>query len=109
RAGEALIDLIDVIEGRADPIRLVELLAEPAVETSLTPAAETPRADLVPALLSEEAELGDFATVLTEPSVLTSPERNRMLRLLGVGEPEGGFAAAAEAHRERTRGYIDAV
>jgi len=46
--------------------------------------ASPERAAAASALLAEEGELGRFATILDDPSLLTGPERAELLQLLGV-------------------------
>lgn len=76
--------------------------------TGVEPSTE--RAAAAATLVADEGELGRFATILDEPSLLNGPERNEILQLLGVawvGDPD--WAAAIAEHREQTRTTLGSV
>lgn len=69
------------------------------------------RADAAAALVSDEAEISRFATILDDPTLLTGPERAEILQLLGLGwlpDPEP-WAAGLAAHRSETATTLDSV
>ncbi|MFJ6651781.1 DUF6049 family protein [Microbacterium sp. NPDC091313] len=72
---------------------------------------DTGRAADLTQLMSDEASLETFATILDDPALLTGRERAEILQLLAVSwrADAAGSAAALNAHREQTRTTLDAV
>lgn len=95
----------------ASPVDLdVLLAATPNAVGIVAPEPDPARVDAVNDLTAAEAELARFATILDEPSLLTSAERAEMLQLLGVawiGDEE--WPQAMTAHREATARTLDSV
>ncbi len=68
------------------------------------------RAAAASALLADEGELGRFATILDQPSLLTGPERAEILQLLGVAWiGDDTWATALADHRADTAATLDSV
>lgn len=74
-----------------------------SVKTGTAGAAE------VTNLLADEQSLGAFASILSDPQVLLSPERIRILRTLAVSIPADSFSAEVAAHRALTVETLNAV
>jgi hypothetical protein len=63
------------------------------------------------ALVAEEQKLTEFSSVLDDPTLISGPERNEILQLLGQGwraDPDG-WGVALAAHREETAETIGSV
>lgn len=94
-----------------EPHTLAVLTAGDPAALELTDVDASPeRAAAASALVGDESELGRFATILDDPSLLTGRERNAMLQVLGiawVGDPE--WPTALADHREATRATLDSV
>ncbi|MFJ6533246.1 DUF6049 family protein [Microbacterium sp. NPDC091662] len=107
RDADALRDAISA----ADSIgfELSALRATPPVEATVTAEADPARAAAVGDLLADEATLTSFSSILTDPQVLLSPERIRILRTLAVGSSDQAFADGVEKHRKRTTETLSAV
>ncbi|WP_157525238.1 DUF6049 family protein [Microbacterium yannicii] len=68
------------------------------------------RAAAASALLAEEGELGRFATILDDPSLLTGPERAELLQLLGVAWIEDAlWPTALSDHQAATTETLGSV
>lgn len=88
---------------------LAALRALPA--TPVTVAGEVDPA-LVPAvqeLLADEQTLTAFSSILTDPQLMLSPERIRILRTLAVSIPADSFDEALARHRAATQTMLGAV
>lgn len=107
RDADALRDAISA----ADSIgfELSALRATPPVPAALTSQADPARATAVNELLADEGTLTAFSSILTDPQVLLSPERIRILRTLTVGSSAKSFADGVEKHRKRTTETLAAV
>ncbi|WEF21069.1 DUF6049 family protein [Microbacterium maritypicum] len=107
RDADALRDAIS----SADSIgfELSALRATPAIPASVTAQADPARATAVTDLLADEAALTAFSSMLSDPQVLLSPERIRILRTLAVGTPANAFAKNVEKHQKRTTQTLSAV
>lgn len=107
RDADALRDAIS----SADSIgfELSALRATPAIPASVTAQADPARATAVTDLLADEAALTAFSSMLSDPQVLLSPERIRILRTLAVGTPASAFAKNVEKHQKRTTQTLSAV
>ncbi|WP_214443577.1 DUF6049 family protein, partial [Mycobacterium tuberculosis] len=60
-------------------------------------------------LLADERSLTAFATILSDPLVLLSPERIRILRTIAVGSSTEAFTEKVADHRARTVETLGAV
>ncbi|WP_435748466.1 DUF6049 family protein [Microbacterium sp. PMB16] len=60
-------------------------------------------------LLADERTLGAFASILTDPQELLSPERIEIMRVLAVGTPAEDFTEKVQTHRAQTRETLGAV
>lgn len=107
RSGPSLRTALSALS--SSTITLDELTTDDAPSVTLTSDRVAERATALAALLGDEQRLASFATILDEPRVLLTPERIRMLRLIGVGVPAEDFPAAVRAHREDTTALLDAV
>ena len=107
RTSEALRDAI----ATADTIgfELSSVRATPPVAAALQGDPDTARATAVGNLLADEGSLTAFSSILTDPQVLLSPERIRILRTIAVGTSAKAFDAGVDAHRERTTDTLAAV
>jgi hypothetical protein len=96
----------------AEPARLEGLLSAQPQTVKLAAAASAPaRVAAVSGFVADESELGRFATVLDDPTLLTGPERAEILQLLGVAwvpAPQP-WTAAVTAHRAATRKTLASV
>jgi hypothetical protein len=113
RTADALRETIQSVSSIADPTVFSALrTASPqraTLRVSETDTADSSeRAALLNTLLADERRLNDFATILDDPLVLLSPERLRMLRLLGVRDA-AEYATAVSAHRIATTTTLDSV
>jgi len=109
RTSAALDETLRALAGFGTPQEFEPLLELSGPEITIATNGEETRAGAVTQLLADEAALTSFSSVLTDPAVLTELERVRILRVLAVGEPAGGFLSALEAHRTRTRTTLAAV
>ena len=107
RTGEALRDAISTADTIGFELSAVQ--ATPPVAATLTDAPDTARATAVGNLLADEGLLTAFSSILTDPQVLLSPERIRILRTLAVGTSSKAFDDAVDAHRARTTDTLAAV
>ncbi|WP_337000882.1 DUF6049 family protein [Microbacterium sp. LB12] len=107
RTGDALRDAISTAETIG--FELSSVRAAPPVAVTLEEEPDTVRASAVGDLLADEGSLTAFSSILTDPQVLLSPERIRILRTLAVGTSAKAFDAGVEAHRERTTDTLAAV
>ncbi|WP_238707009.1 DUF6049 family protein [Microbacterium lushaniae] len=85
--------------------------AEPVDVTVGEIAADAARVAELTQLLGDEAQIASFATILTDPALLTGRQRAEILQLLAVAwraDPDAATAALT-AHREQTRETLDAV
>lgn len=107
RTAGALRDAIST----ADSIgfELSALRATTPVSASISADVDPARAAAVTDLLADEGRLTAFSSILTDPQVLLSPERIRILRTLSVGTSASAFAKKVDAHKERTEGTLAAV
>ncbi|MDE0546306.1 DUF6049 family protein [Microbacterium sp. C7(2022)] len=91
---------------------LTELTDASARRAQVVDAEVSPeRIDTVSHMLDDEAELGRFATILDDVSLITGPERAELLQLLSVGwtaDTEAWHVAAAE-HRLGSAETLDSV
>jgi hypothetical protein len=93
------------------PRTLATVAASEAHEVDLVDVEpSTARADVASALVGDEGELARFATILDQPSLLTGPERNDMLQLLGVAWiGDDSWPAAIATHREQSTTTLGSV
>lgn len=88
---------------------LATLRASTAPTASLSEGSGDSRGASLQLLLSEESELAAFSSILDDPQVLLSPERIRILRVIGVGSSDKKFDSDVSEHRARTRETLAAV
>lgn len=107
RTADALRDAISA----ADSIgfELSALRATAPVAASIGDDTDTTRAAAVGELLGDEASLTAFSSVLTDPQVLLSPERIKILRTLSVGTSAKVFAEKVTAHQAQTTKTLAAI
>ncbi|QKJ21320.1 hypothetical protein HQM25_17505 [Microbacterium hominis] len=91
---------------------LTRALSEPPRSVAIADAtAGEERVATAAGFADDESELARFATILTDPALLTGPERAEILQLLSVSwaeEPVLAQAAAA-VHRQGTLSTLDSV
>lgn len=109
RTAAALTEALGAVAALSTPQDFEPLLGLSGPEITIATNGEQTRAAAVSQLLADEAALGAFSSILEDPAVLTELERIRILRVLAVGEPAGGFFAALETQRIRTRTTLGAV
>ncbi|WP_341976694.1 DUF6049 family protein [Microbacterium sp. LWO13-1.2] len=107
RTAEALRAAISAVDTPA--FELSALRAAPPASVTLTAEPDASRATALQNLLADEATLNEFSSILTDPQVLLSPERIRILRVIGVGSTAEEFAEAITTHRAATQTTLDAV
>lgn len=107
RTAAALRDAIAAVDGA--PVGLATLRASESAPTQLVSEADPARASALGELLGDERRLADFATVLSDPAVLLTPERIRVLRTIAVGVRDSAFADEVAEHRAVTIKTLDAV
>ncbi|GAA5195044.1 hypothetical protein GCM10025773_00100 [Microbacterium jejuense] len=94
-----------------EPRTLATLTSSDAGTTELVDIDASPeRAAAASGLVADEDELGRFATILDDPTLLTGRERAEMLQVLGVGwvgDPE--WPTVLAEHRAATRTTLDSV
>ncbi len=83
----------------------------PVTLTVLDAAPDDARVAEASRLLSEEADISRFATILEDMTLLTGPERAEILQLFGVAwRADGaGWTTAVAAHRVATQTTLDSV
>lgn len=107
RTADALRDAISAADSIGFELSTVRATAPVAV--ALPEAAATSRSTDLVNLLTDEQSLTAFSTILSEPGVLLSPERMRILRTIAVGSPDAEFAEKVAAHRARTTTTLSSV
>ena len=107
RTAEALRAAISAVD--SPTFDLAALRSTPPASVTLTVEPDTARAEALRTLLDEEVALNDFSSVLTDPQVLLSPERIKLLRVMSVGRTAEEFADAVAVHREGTQATLDSV
>lgn len=107
RSADALRDAISAADSIGFELSTVR--AAPAASVTLPETAAATRASDLTNLLADERSLTAFATVLSDPLVLLSPERIRVLRTIAVGSSAEAFAEKVAAHRARTTETLGAV
>jgi len=113
RTAESLRETILSVSAIADPTDFSTLRTGSPQSATLRvveteAAASADRAAQLKTLLADEARLTAFATILDDPLLLLSPERLRMLRVIGIRDAEG-YADAVAARRVETTTTLDAV
>lgn len=114
RADLGLADAVEAVlrAPGTEPASLSSLLAAPTAPVTVT--ATTVRAAGTAALDSlqdQETEVARFATVLTQPDLLTGPQRAVTLQLMGGGwlDDDTAWQAALAAQQKATAATLDAV
>lgn len=99
------------LTGRASGDLAALTAGTPASVTVQSVPGDGARGAEVTTLLSDEATLADFATILTDPSVLMAPERASILQVLNVGWTTSADDAhdAYTSHRAQTQQTLQAV
>lgn len=90
-------------------VDLSALRAAPGSTATLTAEASDDRGASLRLLLEDERVLGEFSTILDDPQVLLSPERIRIMRVIGAGLGATRFDEAMSDHRQSTRDTLGAV
>ncbi|WP_334151250.1 DUF6049 family protein [Microbacterium sp.] len=107
RTASALRDAISTAD--TPGFSLSALRGLPTTPVTLTGAADPAYAAAVGTLLGDEQTLGQFATILSDPQLLLSLERIRILRTLAVGIPADSFAKVVAQHQKGTQETLGAV
>lgn len=111
RTADALRATILSLATIGDPVGLAALRDAEAASASLVDVSKDAAAERVSALedlVSDEARLTAFASILDDPLLLRSPERLQMLRVISVGGADTYLEDAA-THREATTATMNAV
>lgn len=97
RVGTQLVGLSSVLDGAPEPAQVVD-------------GAEAEHITRTPALLAALDAEAEFATILDDPAVLTSPRRLALLGLLAVPAVESSaWATEADAFLARSREILGSV
>ncbi|WP_199399121.1 DUF6049 family protein [Zhihengliuella sp. ISTPL4] len=107
RSAEALRDAISAADSIGFEFSAVR--SAPAVPVTVPDTAAATRAPDLANLLADERSLTAFSTILSDPLVLLSPERIRILRTIAVGSSAEAFTERVAAHRARTTETLGAV
>lgn len=107
RTSDALRDAVSTVDSPG--VDLTSLRATPASSASLDDEVDDDRGSSLQVLLADEQNLGQLSTILDDPQVLLSPERIRILRVIGVGLGSAKFDEELGDHRKATRDTLDAV
>ncbi|SKC35191.1 hypothetical protein SAMN06309945_0028 [Okibacterium fritillariae] len=110
RVGEAIGSLQSLAGTRV--ATLDDARSRPSVETAIVDAAEpSDRLSDLADRWKNESRLGEFATVLDQPELLTGRERAELLALTAIGwqETPDTFDAAVDKHREQTSRTLQSV
>ena len=107
RTASALRDAISTAD--TPGFSLSALRGLPTAPVAVTGAADPAYAAAVGTLLGDEQTLGQFATILSDPQLLLSLERIRILRTLAVGIPADSFAKVVAQHQKGTQETLGAV
>lgn len=107
RSADALREAIST----ADSIGfdLAALRGTAPVPATISAESGSPGAAEVASLLADEQALTAFSSLLSDPQVLLSPERIRILRTLSVGTSETAFSDGVDEHRARTAETLGSV
>lgn len=95
RTADALAETVGAVDSAG--FGLSGLRASPAAALTVTSEADPSRAASLQRMLDDEAVLGDFATILTDPQLMLSPKRMQILRTIGVGVTGAAFDEAVAA------------
>ena len=107
RTASALRDAISTAD--TPGFSLSTLRGLPTAPVTVTGTADPAHAAAVGTLLGDEQTLGQFATILSDPQLLLSLERIRILRTLAVGIPADSFAKVVAQHQKGTQETLGAV
>jgi hypothetical protein len=107
RTASALRDAISTAD--TPGFSLSALRGLPTAPVAVTGAADPAYAAAVGTLLGDEQTLGQFATILSDPQLLLSLERIRILRTLAVGIPADSFSKVVAQHQKGTQETLGAV
>lgn len=107
RTADALRDAISAVDSIGFELSAVR--ATPAVAATLPETVAASRAADLANLLTDEQALTAFSSILSDPSVLLSPERMRIMRTIAVGSSASVFADKVETHRIQTTATLGSV
>lgn len=107
RTAAALRETVATVDSTG--VDLTSLRQTPAQDAVVDDEVSDDRGAALGHLLSDESALVQLSSVLDDPQVLLSPERIRILRVIGVGLGSTRFDDALSAHREATQATLDAV
>ncbi|WP_300266058.1 DUF6049 family protein [Microbacterium sp.] len=111
RTADALRSAVLSLATIGDPVGLTALRSTEPASATLAETSEqaiTERTATLEALISDEARLTAFASILDDPLMLRSPERLQLLRVLSVGSADT-YAEDAAEHRAATTETMNAV
>lgn len=110
RDATALREAIGAVDSIGFDLTSVRATAPTAVTLAPTDAdTAAVRVAALQSLLADEGTLATFATILTDPQLLLSRERIRVLREIAVGVPDAKFSENVQAHRDATDDTLHAV
>ena len=109
----ALRAAIDTVFGYPGvvPATLSSLLTAERASAESTAEPDSDAARQLDRLLAAEQSIGEFSSIIDEPSLLTGPERTAILQLIGAGwrdDPEG-WQTALEEHAAATTTTLTSV
>lgn len=107
RTSDALREVVTTVDSPG--VDLTSLRGAPSSAATVDDEVDDDRGSSLKLMLADEQTLGQFSTILDDPQVLLSPERIRILRVIGVGLGAAKFDEALGDHRQATRDTLDAV
>lgn len=108
RSADALRQTILSVSALGRSAALTSLREGDVDSATLTGAEDDGRGAALTQLLDDEKSLTAFSSILDDPTLLLSPERLQLLRVIGVGAAEE-YADAAAAHHTANLATLDAV
>jgi hypothetical protein len=114
RSSLGLSSAVEAVTGApgTTPATLASLTAAAAKPVTITDGSgDAARVGALGQLLRDERELGDFSSILDDPTLLTGPERATILQLMGGGwlDDATGWTTAIAEHRAATVTTLGAV
>lgn len=88
---------------------LSSLRAAPATPVTLSSQPDLTRADALRSMLADEAPLTAFSSILDDPTLLLTPQRIKILRVIDVGTTARAFPDAFQSHQEQTQKTLNSV
>lgn len=107
RTADALRDAVTTADSPG--VDLTSVRAAPAGAASVDSDVDDDRGAALHRMLADEVTLGSFSTILSDPQLLLSPERIRILRTIGVGHSAAQFEKALRSHTDATQDTLAAV